>query len=131
MPRHPQQPTTVRGFAALASWQTSSTLGFVARRSKEFPTNFTAVNAELAKYLRRSKSLRRDGEPVGEARRVVATERAVLEKAPALDGLATFRADGAADVVDDAEARPADDRRVRHVVGEALSELVALLHTMH
>ena len=61
----------------------------------------------------------------------MAAQRAVLVEAPALHrvgvAVAAYRA---ADVVDDAEAGPRDDRRVGHVVGQSLDELFALPHAV-
>src|SRR6476659_2439229 len=55
----------------------------------------------------------------------------MLEQAPAiaLDAIGVT-ADGAADVVDDAEARAAHDRGIGHVVGQAFGEVVALPHAV-
>lgn len=54
----------------------------------------------------------------------------MLEQTPALGRLATVVADRAPDVVDHAECGAPDDRRVVHVVGEPLGELLALPHTV-
>src|SRR6478735_11539649 len=58
-------------------------------------------------------------------------ERAVLEQAPALalDSVGV-PADGAPDMVDDAEAGAPDDRGIGHVVGQAFGEVVALPHAV-
>src|SRR5918994_1573077 len=77
------------------------------------PRTFSPAGRSSAKM---GRSLRRDGIPVGEAGRVVAAHRPVLEQAPALGAVAG----GTAHVVNHAEGQAPHDRRVGEVVDGTL-----------
>src|ERR671910_3087676 len=77
------------------------------------PRTFSPAGRSSAKM---GRSLRRDGIPAGEAGRVVAAHRPVLEQAPALGAVAG----GTAHMVDHAERQAADDGGIGEVVDRTL-----------